>query len=44
MSNYIPPRREDFATEEEYLDFLEAYEAALFLAEDMEQEAGIMNK
>ena len=38
MSNYKPPRREDFDTDEEYQEFLAAYEAAVSLAEDMEME------
>jgi hypothetical protein len=38
MSNYKPPKREDFDSEEEYKEFLEAYEAAVFLSEEMEIE------
>ncbi len=38
MSNYIPPKREDFPTEERYQEFLEAYEAAVYLSEEMEME------
>lgn len=38
MSNYIPPKREDFDSDEEYKEFLEAYEAAVFLSEEMEIE------
>lgn len=38
MSNYRPPKREDFDSEEEYKEFLEAYEAAVFLSEEMEIE------
>ena len=38
MSNYIPPRREDFDTEEDYLEWLKAYEAAMYLSEEMEME------
>ena len=38
MSNYIPPKREDFDTEEDYLEWLEAYEAAMYLSEEMERE------
>ena len=38
MSNYIPPKREDFDTEEDYLEWLEAYEAAIYLSEEMEGE------
>ena len=38
MSNYIPPTREDFDTEEDYLEWLEAYEAAMYLSEEMERE------
>ena len=44
MSNYIPPKREDFDTEEDYLEWLEAYEAALYLSEEMEQESCYMKK
>ena len=38
MSNYIPPKREDFDTEEDYLEWLKAYEAAMYLSEEMERE------
>lgn len=38
MSNYIPPKREDFDTEEDYLEWLESYEAAMYLSEEMERE------
>lgn len=38
MSNYIPPRPEDFASEEQYLEWKEAYEAAVYLSEEMEIE------
>ena len=38
-TNYIPPTREDFKTEEDYLEWLKAYEAAIYLSELMEQEA-----
>lgn len=38
MSNYRPPKREDFDSEEEYKEFLEAYEAAVYLSEEMEIE------
>lgn len=38
MSNYIPPKREDFDTEEDYLRWLAAYEAAIYLSEEMEME------
>ena len=44
MSNYNPPKREDFDTEEDYLEFLEAYEAAIYLSEEMEQESRYMKK
>jgi len=44
MSNYIPPKREDFDTEEDYLEFLEAYEAALCLSELMDEESYYMKK
>lgn len=44
MSNYIPPKREDFDTEEDYLEFLEAYEAALSLSELMDEESYYMKK
>jgi len=44
MSNYIPPKREDFETEEEYLEFLGAYEAALALSELMDEESYYMKK
>lgn len=38
MSNYRPPKREDFDSEEEYKEFLEAYEAAVYLSEEAEME------
>ena len=38
MSNYKPPRREDFYSEEEYQEFLAAYEAAVYFSEEMEME------
>jgi hypothetical protein len=38
MSNYIPPKREDFVSDEKYQEFLEAYEAAVYLSEEMEME------
>ena len=38
MSNYKPPKIEDFDSEEEYKEFLDAYEAAVFLSEEMEIE------
>ena len=44
MSNYIPPKREDFDTEEDYLEWLEAYEAAMYLSELMDEESRIMKK
>ena len=39
MSNYTPPTREDFLSEEEYQKFLAAYEAAVYLSEEMEKES-----
>ena len=42
MSNYIPPKREDFDTEEDYLEWLEAYEAAMYLSEEMEGESDFL--
>lgn len=42
MSNYIPPKREDFDTEEDYLEWLEAYEAAMYLSEEMERETDFL--
>lgn len=44
MSNYKPPRREDFDTEEDYLEWLEAYEAAIYLSELMDEESRYMKK
>lgn len=38
MSNYIPPKREDFDSEEKYQEFLKAYEAAVYLSEEAEME------
>lgn len=38
MSSYRPPKREDFPTEERYQEFLKAYEAAVYLSEEMEME------
>lgn len=38
-SNYTPPTREDFVSEEEYQKFLAAYEAAVYLSEEMEKES-----
>lgn len=38
MSNYIPPKREDFVSEEKYQAFRRAYEAAVYLSEEMERE------
>lgn len=38
MSKYNPPKREDFESDAEYQEFLEAYEAAVSLSEDMEME------
>ena len=38
MSNYIPPRPEDFDTPEQYQEWKEAYEAAVYLSEEMEME------
>ena len=37
-SNYQPPKREDFESDERYQEFLEAYEAAVYLSEEMEME------
>ena len=37
MSSYRPPKREDFPTEERYQEFLKAYEAAVYLSEEMER-------
>ena len=38
MSNYIPPKREDFESEKDYQEFLSAYEAAVYLSEESEME------
>lgn len=38
MSNYKPPKREDFDSEEKYQEFLKAYEAAVYLSEEAEME------
>lgn len=38
MSNYKPPKREDFESDAEYQEFLSAYEAAVYLSEEMEME------
>lgn len=38
MSNYIPPKREDFDSEQDYQEFLSAYEAAVYLSEEAEME------
>ncbi len=38
MSNYRPPKREDFDSEERYQEFLEAYEAAVILSEMEDEE------
>ena len=39
MSNYIPPKREDFLSDEKYQEFLDAYEAAVYLSEEAEMES-----
>ena len=41
---YTPPTREDFDSDEAYNRFLAAYEAAVFLAEEMEKESHYESK
>ena len=38
MSKYTPPTRDQFDSEEEYQEFLKAYEAAVYLSEELEME------
>ena len=44
MSKYNPPKREDFESDAEYQEFLEAYEAAAYLSEEMEMERYLERK